>query len=95
MGHTKKGDGDELKCDDKIVFVMDSLKSGAKKRKISKARPLTFGAYMDAAKIRALRPPFHVTWRMRLTHHRVLSPVRPVLLHGQEVQVTPGVLRLF
>ena len=163
MGHTKTDD--ELKCNEKIVFIMDPLKSGAKKRKISKAcgtassvvlcsgadvcqmcagvclflrcgfeaRPLSFGAYMEPSKIRALRPPFHVTWRMRpvyisptcditnvrhvqsqtnserfcvclpnllpdpfrLTHHRVLSPVRPVLLHGQEVQVTPGVLRLF
>ncbi|CAE7869588.1 unnamed protein product [Symbiodinium necroappetens] len=95
MSHTKSQENDELTCDEKIVFVMDALKSGAKKRKISKARPLSFGAHMDPAKIRALRPPFHVTWRMRLTHHRVLSPVRPVLLHAQEVQVTPGVLRLF
>ena len=37
MGHTKKGDGDELKCDEKIVFIMDPIKGGVKKRKISKA----------------------------------------------------------
>ncbi|OLP75981.1 hypothetical protein AK812_SmicGene44142 [Symbiodinium microadriaticum] len=34
MGHTKTDD--ELKCNEKIVFIMDPLKSGAKKRKISK-----------------------------------------------------------
>ena len=96
MGHTRTKDSDELKCDEKIVFVMDPLKSGAKKRKISKAcqyslvlcsdcaelcqacvcvclllscgfeaRPITFGSYMDPAKIRALRPPYLLTWRMR------------------------------
>ena len=37
MGHTKTGESDQLKCDEKIVFVMDQLKTGAKKRKISKA----------------------------------------------------------
>ncbi|CAE7339927.1 unnamed protein product, partial [Symbiodinium sp. CCMP2456] len=98
MSHTKSQENDELTCDEKIVFVMDALKSGAKKRKISKAgclvlcpgadvcqtcvcvclfvcsgfeaRPLSFGAHMDPAKIRALRPPFHVTWRMRPVYIR-------------------------
>lgn len=35
MGHTKTED--ELMCNEKIVFIMDPLKSGTKKRKLSKA----------------------------------------------------------
>ncbi|CAE7786127.1 unnamed protein product [Symbiodinium microadriaticum] len=94
---SKKGDNDVMQPVEKIVFIMDPLKGAgaAKKRKISKVRPITFGANMDVAKVRSLRPPFQVAWRVRLTNHRVVSPVRPVLLHTQEVQLTPGVHRLF
>ncbi|CAE7379933.1 unnamed protein product [Symbiodinium necroappetens] len=93
---SKKGENDELQPVEKIVFIMDAMKTTAsKRRKITKVRPITLGAHMDVAKIRSLRLPFQVAWRMRLTHHRVLSPVRPVLMHAQEMQLTPGVHRLF
>ncbi|CAE7214672.1 unnamed protein product, partial [Symbiodinium sp. CCMP2456] len=89
---SQKGDNDDVQPIEKIVFIMDPMKgaNAPKKRKISKVRPITFGAHMDVAKVRSLRPPFQVSWRVRLTHHRVISPVRPVLLHTQEAQQAEG-----
>ncbi|CAE7539539.1 unnamed protein product [Symbiodinium sp. CCMP2592] len=58
MGHTKEND--QLKVDENIVFIMDDTKS-------SPVRPLIFGAHMDAAKLRSVRNPFKLTWRVRPT----------------------------
>ncbi|CAE7240032.1 unnamed protein product [Symbiodinium sp. CCMP2592] len=83
MGHTKEND--QLKVNEKIIFVMDEMKSSpAKKRRISKVRPLVFGSYMDAAKLRSVRSPFKLTWRVRLNNNRQITPVRPVLIHTTE-----------
>ncbi|CAE7817627.1 unnamed protein product [Symbiodinium sp. CCMP2592] len=58
MGHTK--DNDQLKVDENIVFIMDDAKSSPAKK-----RPLVFGAHMDAVKLRSVRSPFKLTWRVR------------------------------
>ncbi|OLQ08636.1 hypothetical protein AK812_SmicGene7853 [Symbiodinium microadriaticum] len=80
MGHDKENE--TLKVNDKIVFVMDDVKgSPTKKRRISKVRPVVFGAYMDAVKLRAVRHPFKLAWRVRMNNNRQITPLRPVLIH--------------
>ncbi|CAE7941117.1 unnamed protein product [Symbiodinium necroappetens] len=48
---------------------------------------------MDAAKLRSVRSPFKLTWRVRMNNNRQITPVRPVLIHMTEPSVQPGVFR--
>lgn len=52
-------------CFGRILSASKPLKPQLRVRMLWQVRPLVFGAYMDAVKLRSVRPPFKLTWRLR------------------------------
>lgn len=108
VSHHKQSDGASLEwvSSKPLVFVLDECQEVATKKKGKKGKKdgvqisnKNFGSWMSITKIKTAMDTLKIGWRCRLDSSntsgiKVITPIRPILCLGQQIDVNEATLRL-